>query len=163
MKITENQIQSRAVAGHTKDGEPVVYVVTKGGLHACFKRNKEGDVETLSAAPHKAIAKWLAEQKSPGLTWDDVDIEKAEADMFNKLRNMLFEKPTKPLPNPDGWQILYNPLQKKIELVTKSELHALVKSDESLKYAWFRDMSLEKSLQLVESISDLNLTNEKGS
>jgi hypothetical protein len=163
MKITENQILSRKVAGHTKEGEPIVYVVTKGGLHAFFKRAEDGNIETLAAAPHKAIGKWLTEQKSKGLTWNETDLDKSEDDLFDKLRRMLFAKLDQPIPNPDEWQILYNPIEKKIGLVQKSDLPELIKSDLSLKYAWIRDISLEKPFQLLESTEEYNLTSRKGS
>jgi len=38
MKINENQVETKLFAGKSGDGSPLVYLVTKGGLHAILRR-----------------------------------------------------------------------------------------------------------------------------
>jgi hypothetical protein len=94
MKLSADQIDTKAVAGKTSDGRPVVYVLTKGGLHAFFCKNKEGQLVSIGAAPHRAIARFLAGKKET-VDWNDdfaksESLSKSEDDQFQKLRNLMF-------------------------------------------------------------------------
>lgn len=88
MKISDDQIQEKKVVGTTKDGNPVVYILTKGGLHAFFGQTENG-IEALAAAPHIAIAKYFAEKKH-GVKWNE--IQKSKAMSYTMLRDALFNK-----------------------------------------------------------------------
>jgi len=48
---------------------PVLYIETFGGLHAIFA-NRNGQVESLAALPHKGMSVWLAGKKCPEIKWD---------------------------------------------------------------------------------------------
>lgn len=77
MKIDKDQIAETFIAGKTKDGKNIVYVATHGGLHAFFCKDEDGNVSSIGAAPHKAIARFLAEKKEPGIKWNE-DFNKSE-------------------------------------------------------------------------------------
>lgn len=99
MNITPNLIAVQQIAGSSKEGKPVLYVLSKGGLHAFFTKDTNGTVVTLGTAPHRAIAMWMAEKRDPGLKWDadfkksEVDydsLHKSEAETFVKLHTLFF-------------------------------------------------------------------------
>src|ERR1700676_1158015 len=96
MKISSDQIDTKSLAGKTGDGDPIVYIASKGGLHAFFYKNKDGNIESLAAAPHKAIAQWMAEQKDPKISWDsdfgksEDKIAKYERKQFLRMRSLMF-------------------------------------------------------------------------
>jgi len=103
MKISADQIEDKAIAGKTEDGRPVVYILTKGGLHAFFVKTPEG-IASIGAAPHLAIARFLAGKKEK-INWEDnfqksESLAKSQDDHFQKLRKMMFmpsfDKPVGP-------------------------------------------------------------------
>lgn len=71
MKLDKEHIAKKCTIGKTGDGRPIVYVLTHGGLHACFSKGASGEVETIAAAPHKGIMRYLAEQKDKDIEWND--------------------------------------------------------------------------------------------
>jgi hypothetical protein len=153
MKISADQIEKRTIAGTTKDGNPIVYVITKGGLHAFFSKSKDGEIETLAAAPHRAIAKWLAEKRSPDISWKEVDLEKAEIDLFQRVRNVVFSKPIDTPAQPERQSYLvYNIAQCDIEVMTKSEIEANLTRMNA--YALVKDLSLTKPVELLKNCTD---------
>jgi hypothetical protein len=77
MKIDKDQIAETFIAGKTKDGKNIVYVATHGGLHAFFCKDENGDISAIGAAPHKSIAKFLAEKKESGIKWNE-ELDKSE-------------------------------------------------------------------------------------
>lgn len=79
MKIDKDQMAETFIAGKTSDGRNVVYVATHGGLHAFFCKDKEGNISAIGAAPHRAISRFLAEKKEPGIKWNEE---------FNKSENL---------------------------------------------------------------------------
>jgi hypothetical protein len=89
MKIDAGQIKEKHIAGKTKDGDPVVYVETVGGLCAFFAK-QEDKIVAIGAAPHREIARFLAEKKSPGIKWEEEEMAKNEGEFFLKLRKMMF-------------------------------------------------------------------------
>lgn len=93
MKIDENQIKEKRIAGTCKHG-PVVYILTKGGLHAFFSKNEGGNITSLAAAPHKAIGSFFAEQKEPSIRWHDDFLGKSESIEHDLIKNETaqFEK-----------------------------------------------------------------------
>lgn len=80
--ITPEQIKlSDGHAGVTSSGSPVIYVLSKGGLHMFLTKNG-GRVEALAAAPHIGIARFFAEKKAGGIDWSPNYIMKS--DQLNK-------------------------------------------------------------------------------
>lgn len=56
-------IKKKCFVGTASSGNPVLLIETYGGLFACFAKNSNGEIETLSTAPHRAIALFLAEKR----------------------------------------------------------------------------------------------------
>lgn len=76
--ITPEQIKlSDGHAGVTSSGSPVIYVLSKGGLHMFLTKNG-GRVEALAAAPHIGIARFFAEKKAGGIEWSPEYMMKSE-------------------------------------------------------------------------------------
>ncbi len=144
MKIKDSDIAVRSVAGYTKEGKPVIYIQSVGGLHALFKKTDNGGIEAVAAAPHIAIMKWMAEKKESGLKWEkdfnkSEDLAKSEGDMFQRMRNIMFA-PQAELPNPEGLCMVYNYYAKTMQIMTKSE----VASDKTvLDWHLVRDLSMK--------------------
>lgn len=97
MNIPKDQIEAKSYAGECGDGSGIVYVQTKGGLHAFFTKNSDGQVESIAASPHKAISMWMAEKKDPKIKWDSgfmsdgpTAMEKSETALFDRLRETIF-------------------------------------------------------------------------
>lgn len=99
MKIEDKMIAEKKIVGKTADGDPVVMVVTHGGLYAFF--SKSGNtISTLGMAPHKAIALWMAERKAGSIKWKDdfiknennelKELRKNNDTMFVRLRKLMF-------------------------------------------------------------------------
>jgi hypothetical protein len=149
MKLTADQIDSKAIAGKTEDGRPVVYVCTRGGLHAFFCKDEDGNTCSIGAAPHKAIAQFLANKKEK-IKWEDdfkkseEDLAKSEADLFMKLRKLMFMPSlTKgELPNADQNFIVYDTNKSTIEVVNAEDLEDDIHAGKVDRYALIRDMAL---------------------
>lgn len=70
MKINQSEILEKTVIGRNKSNNtPVIYIKTAGGLNAIFI-NDNGEIKAAGAAPHKAIAVFLAEKTHPSIEWD---------------------------------------------------------------------------------------------
>ena len=84
MNIDESEVISRKTVGKLgEDG--VVELVTKGGLNLVFAKIK-GKIEALGAGSHKAIARFLARKKEPGIIWSDLNkAEHVPEDAFRHL------------------------------------------------------------------------------
>lgn len=65
MKIEANQIEYKKRIGNIK-GSPVIELSTIGGLHLLVVARK-GTFETLAAAPHRAVARFIAKKREPDL------------------------------------------------------------------------------------------------
>lgn len=128
MKIKDTDVEIRKVVGKASDGQPLVYIKTHGGLYMICKKEKDGGIKTISAAPHLAIMKWLAEKEDKDLTWtdgfnDEGEMQKSEGDRFMKLRSLVFSPAlSTPLNNPHDAVLLYDVGNKTIEIIQKSEL-----------------------------------------
>ena len=49
--------------GKTADGDEIVEIVTKGGLNVVSAQRKGGKLEILGCGPHRALARYMAQQK----------------------------------------------------------------------------------------------------
>mgnify|MGYP003334811720 FL=1 len=93
MKISKDMIKKKKFVGTTGKGAPILLVETHGGLYACFAQNDRGEIETLSAAPHKAIALFLAEKKDKNLKWrEELDelVKSRETQLSKSLKQKMF-------------------------------------------------------------------------
>lgn len=66
MNIEPKHIASKRRIGTTRDGEPVVEILLKGGLHLVTTL-KDGKPKTIGAGPHRAVARWMAEKNCEGI------------------------------------------------------------------------------------------------
>lgn len=69
MKLESKHIKISEIVGRAKNGTPILYVQTHGGLH-CIFGNNNGKIEVLSAMPHLGMCYWLAQKKQPDAAWD---------------------------------------------------------------------------------------------
>lgn len=163
MKIEPNQIESKAVAGKTKSGEPVVYIRTHGGLHAMFKRAKDGSVESIAASPHIAITKWMAEKKESGIEWDNgfdtgKSLKKSEDDLFKRMRNLVFAPVSKTeVENPDENCLVYNFTDKSIQILNKGEIKEFACQVSNSSDYLVRDLAMNSTVQFLQDFAS-NLT-----
>ncbi len=158
MKLSADQIEKKAIAGKTKEGNPVVYIATKGGLHAFFTKDEEGNISSIGAAPHRAIAKFLAGKKYD-IEWKDdfhksEDLEKSEGQLFQRMRGALFT-PLSTNGEKTGVYMVYDIHKGSIEVMRKAELMEELKSGATNKYAIVRDTSLSSPVTLAQDCEDL--------
>lgn len=55
----------------TLKGKPVIELATTGGLHMIVTA-KSGSIETLGTGPHRAVARYIAEQHEPEIVWSEL-------------------------------------------------------------------------------------------
>lgn len=146
MKISSDQIENKSIAGKTKDGRPVVYIATKGGLHAFFMKDEDGSISSIGAAPHRAIAKFLAGKKAD-IEWKEdfaksEDLEKAEDALFQRLRKAVFCPSASGDQTPSGVYMVYDIEKGQIDVMKKEQLEEEVKTGKVSSWALVRDTSL---------------------
>jgi hypothetical protein len=71
MNIDQAQIASKTKVG-MHEGDPVFRIVTLGGLNMIVKKHKSGKLEVAAAAPHRAIAAFIAEKHLKGVNWSEL-------------------------------------------------------------------------------------------
>jgi hypothetical protein len=131
MKITEDLIKNKFVAGHTGDGKPIVFVETHGGLFACFAKSRDGTFETLATAPHKAILRWMCEKKDKGIQWspDFKGEQVTDVQKFETLRFALMG-PEQMHKSDTSDYIVYDVANQVIAVMDQEELEKSIKSGE---------------------------------
>jgi len=70
VEIPPNEIAQRKVVGKVRDDD-VIYVKTIGGLHLMFLK-KAKKPELLAAAPHVAVARYLANENNHDIQWTEL-------------------------------------------------------------------------------------------
>ena len=85
MQISANQVQSKKQIA-TLGGSPVFEIVTTGGLHI-IALIKCGKLDVLGTGSHRAISRYLAEQKEPDLEW--MDLRKADHVPLEYFQDLL--------------------------------------------------------------------------
>ena len=151
MKIPENQIELKKVVGTSGSGEPVLYVVSKGGLHAFFTKHN-GQVTSLGAAPHRAIASWLAEQKDPEIKWEkdfvekhedfEDALEKHERFVVEQVRNIVFgPKLDAPATSVDAYMV-YSPEMQAYTVMDRGDLRKSLETGVVGRYDVIRHLSM---------------------
>lgn len=159
MKIPEKNIKIKKIAGYTKNETPIVYVVTDGGLHAFFSKNKDKEIESLAAAPHRAIAMFMAEKRSPGLKWDEDfltkgenfvdDIEKKEKFIFGKFKEVMWSPIQKSLDGLKSKFLVYYVYDKSFQVLDKAEILDGIKEGEIDEFTIVRELTLDKPATII--------------
>lgn len=160
MKIPESQIEIKKIVGTSGHDTPVVYIVTRGGLHALFTKDEKGDTVSLGASPHRAITRWLGEQKDPKVKWNDDfiqkgeafkdDLQKHEAHRFLRLRKAIFgPQTTTPGCDQDAF-IIYCVDQKQFMVSDREELEKSIQAGEISRHDVIRHCSLTEPFYLAE-------------
>lgn len=159
--ITENQIAERKVAGASGQGNPVVYIVSKGGLHAFFCK-KDGEVHSLGAAPHRAIAMFLAEKHDPDLKWnkefvskssdETCDLTKSIANKFNEVRTMFFSQEIRKSEDETDEYTVYDTANREFLTMSKAEIIESVKDRTLDRLALVRLADLSGPIMVAQEI-----------
>ena len=157
MKINDNQIETKAFAGKAGDGSPLVYLVTKGGLHAIFKKNKDGAIESIAAAPHRGIAQWMAEEKDKEIKWDsdflsksDEELVATEQELFDKLRNVFFLPERLGKSTKTDVYMVYDTGNVTIQLTKKEDLKEELELGLTYDYWLVRNFALNEPVYLLK-------------
>lgn len=157
MRISPEHIQEKAIAGKTKDGAPILYVLTKGGLHAFFVKAGEG-IESIGAAPHRAVASWIAEKKSPGIEWaqefiQKSELAKSEKAMFERVRGLMFrqEVPAAPaeLTKSMDLYFVYDPRRSLVEVMSEGDVRARLEKGEH-RWSFVRPVNLSEPVDFTK-------------
>lgn len=145
MKIEAGHIDKKEVAGKTGDGRNVVYVSTMGGLHTFFCKDEKGDIVSIGAAPHKAIAKFLALKKEPSIKWNEEfskseSLEKSET-TFSQLRKFMFSDLSLQKSEMSDTYLVYDVRKEEISAMKKNEIIEGLKNKTVDKYSIARDVN----------------------
>jgi hypothetical protein len=161
MKISSDQIKTKAIAGKTKDGRPVVFIATKGGLNAFFVKGEDGTISSIGAAPHRAIARFLAGKKED-IDWNDDfaksedSLEKSEDVLFQKLRSAIFcpqvDHDEAAVKKSDVYMV-YDITKCSIAVMSKAELEQEIKDHRADELSLIRDTSLSDRATLLKDSS----------
>ena len=160
MRIDDKMIAEKKIVGKTGDGDPVVLILTHGGLYAFFSKNASG-IDTLGMAPHKAIAAWLAEKKAGSIKWKDdflkneavefQELKKNNDHLFMRLRKLLFSAGTlKKTLNDEGYYLVYDTGEFNIAVMHKDEIKEGIKDGSIDRYFLVRNLNLTEAAQLIE-------------
>jgi hypothetical protein len=165
MKITDDQIAERKLAGVSATG-PVVYVLTRGGLHSMFSKNQNGDIVSLSAAPHRGIATFFAEQKDPTIKWRDefiaksendiTDLNKNENDNYEKYRSMIWSQEQNLIKTEaSDIYFVYNTQTNDIWVSDKNELKSEMKESQDVSYWVVRPIDMTAPARMANLCEEL--------
>jgi hypothetical protein len=160
MKIDASQIKEKCIAGYS-NSSPIVYVYSHGGLHAFFKKEDDGAIVAIGAAPHKGIAKFLALKKDPDIKWEkdfieEKNLSKSEEDIFLQLRSVIFSKTLEIKKSESTTYYLYEISKKTIEILDKAEIENRVKNSAVDLYSLVRNTDLSQEPQLLIDTSFVN-------
>ena len=158
MRISPEHIKSKSVIGENGSGHPIVMIETKGGLYACFTKNNDGEIIALGAAPHREIAKFLAEKRDPDIKWKESldkneSLTKSEEVMFERMRKIIFS-PTLPsmskaeIDSKDHW-FVYDTTRRVIEILDKTEIDRRITDNEIDEYCVVRPLDLSMSVDIL--------------
>lgn len=160
MRIDDKMIAEKKIVGKTAGGDPVVMILTHGGLYAFFSKNDNG-IETLGLAPHKAIAAWLAEKKAGSIKWKDdflkneaveyQELKKNNDHLFMRLRKLIFSAGMLKKSFDDyGYYLVYDTSEFNIAIMHKDEIKEGIKDGSIDRHFLVRNINLTETAQLVE-------------
>ena len=151
MNIDAEMVKRKEVAGSTRDGKPIVFIETHGGLYAFFAK-KDSEIKALGVGAHIAIAKFMAEKENPGIIWQEDFIQKnEEAEMSlqksenqqKRITKLMFDPETKPESSPSDFFFVYH---------MPTRVASLMKKEKIEKYAekgFFDDSFLVRDTNLT--------------
>jgi hypothetical protein len=146
--ITKDQIKlSDAHAGVTASGSPVIYILSKGGLHM-FLTQVAGQVEALAAAPHIGIARFFAEKKAGGINWSPDYImksEKLQSD-YLEIRKSFFNKE---IMAEDETYAIYDHKAKVIDIMDKEDFESTLKKGDITPFSFVRRIDIESIVKII--------------
>lgn len=149
MQINDDHLKERPkVVGHTGDGRPIVMVETKGGLFAFFAK-KDGKVQTLAAAPHRAIGAFLCEQKDREIKWNDKLDELSKTDLFLAVRDRMLSTEIALSKTDTEYYLHYDQNEATIHLAHVDEIRAMVESGEIDPFSIVRKSDLSEPVTLA--------------
>ncbi len=159
MKINENMISKKDIVGKRANGNPVVMVVTHGGLFAFFSKSDKGDIETLGMAPHKAIAAWMSEKKARDIKWKDGfmkseaglydNLQKSNSTSYVRLRNLLFDKSLIKNAEKSDYYIIYDTKDIVIGVMHRNDIQKSLDAGEIYRESFVRNLSMNEPVQFI--------------
>lgn len=160
MKIDNEMVLKKEIAGKRKDGSPVVMLVTHGGLYAFFSKNENGGIETLGMAPHKAIAAWMSEQKARDIEWNSgflksekteslENLSKNKQNLYVRLRNLLFSDSLIKNTEKSDYYIIYDTKKINIGIMHKDEIQQKINSKEIYRESFVRNINMNEPCEIL--------------
>ena len=70
LSLTPEHVQSKKRIGHLKDA-PIFEILTTGGLYLNVL-GKGAGWEVIATGPHRAVARYIAEQRYPNVIWTEL-------------------------------------------------------------------------------------------
>lgn len=70
LSLTPEHVASKKRIGHLKEN-PIFEILTTGGLYLNVL-GKGAGFEVIATGPHRAVARYIAEQRYPGLVWTEL-------------------------------------------------------------------------------------------
>lgn len=153
MMLKEGHIKDKKVVGHMSDDRPIVMVETYGGLFAFFTKSKDGSVETLAAAPHRAIGAFMCEQKDPDIKWNKRidEISKTEAsELFTSLRDRMLSPDLSLVKSDEQYYLYYDHNEGTFELVHGADLQDMARSGEIDVFGLIRKADFSEPIMIVK-------------
>jgi len=168
MKIDSGMVLKREIVGKRSGGEPVIMLVTHGGLFAFFSKNSKGGVETLGMAPHKAIAAWMSEQKVRDIKWEDgfmksenINIQplnkSKSKDNYLRLRNLLFSDTLIKSKAKSDYYIVYDTKSIVIGIMHKEDIQKSIDSGELYVESFVRNINMNEPCEFISQHEEFDV------
>ena len=167
MKIDKSMVLKREIVGKRSSGDPVVMLITHGGLYAFFCKNEKGDIETLGMAPHKAIAAWMSEQKVRDIKWNDdfmksesnelEDLKKNNEKTYIRLRTLIFSDALVKTEAKSDYYIIYDTKQITIGIMHKEEIQKSLDSGGLYVESFVRSTLLNEPCQFISQHKEFEI------
>ena len=164
MKIDSHMVAKKVVAGKRANGNPVVMIVTHGGLYAFFAKNDAHEIETLGMAPHKGIAAWMAEKKVRDITWESdfnkheqtelEDLKKSHESFAERFKKSLFSNVLVKSNNKLKDYLVYDSRSGSMGIMAKGEIQSLVDQKAIYEWSFVRNMSFNEPVQFLKDHID---------
>ena len=167
MKIDKEMIKTKEAVGKREDGSPVVMIITHGGLFAFFSKSKDGGIETLGMAPHKAIAAWMTEKKARDVKWNPdfmkhesnygEDLKKSGSNLYLRLRNLLFSDEIVKSERKSDYYIIYDTKTIVIGIMHKSEIQEKLNSGDLYEESFVRSINLNEPVEFISQHKEFRI------
>lgn len=166
MKIDKEMIKTKKLVGKRANGNPVVMIVTHGGLYAMFSKNNNNEIETLGLAPHKAIAAWMSEKKARDIKWEEgflksenteTNLKKSESSQFKRFRDALFSNILIKNQEKSPYYLIYDTKTMVIGIMHKSEIQELLDKKELYVESYVRNINLNEPTQFISQHKEFSV------